>query len=104
MKNKKVIVYPGSFDPFTLGHKDLVDRALKMFDHVIIAVLKNPQKDLLLDPEERIKVIKSYFQDSEAVTIDTFEGLLVDYLKEKEVNLIMRGMRMLSDFEYEFQM
>ncbi|MCK4642354.1 pantetheine-phosphate adenylyltransferase [bacterium] len=104
MKNKKVIVYPGSFDPFTLGHKDLVDRALKMFDHVIIAVLKNPQKDLLLDPEERIKVIKSYFQDNEAVTIDTFEGLLVDYLQEKEVNLIMRGMRMLSDFEYEFQM
>ena len=104
MKNKKVIVYPGSFDPFTLGHKDLVDRALKMFDHVIIAVLKNPQKDLLLDPEERIKVTKSYFQDNEAVTIDTFEGLLVDYLQEKEVNLIMRGMRMLSDFEYEFQM
>ncbi len=104
MKNKKVIVYPGSFDPFTLGHKDLVDRALKMFDHVIIAVLKNPQKDLLLAPEERIKVIKSYFQDNEAVTIDTFEGLLVDYLQEKEVNLIMRGMRMLSDFEYEFQM
>ena len=104
MKNKKVIVYPGSFDPFTLGHKDLVDRALKMFDHVIIAVLKNPQKELLLDPEERIKVIKSYFQDNEAVTIDTFEGLLVDYLQEKEVNLIMRGMRMLSDFEYEFQM
>ena len=104
MKNKKVIVYPGSFDPFTLGHKDLVDRALKMFDHVIIAVLKNPQKDLLLDPEERIKVIKSYFQDNAAVTIDTFEGLLVDYLPEKEVNLIMRGMRMLSDFEYEFQM
>ena len=89
MKNKKVIVYPGSFDPFTLGHKDLVDRALKMFDHVIIAVLKNPQKDLLLDPEERTKVIKSYFHDNQAVSMF--------HMNKKACVEINRGILILTD-------
>ncbi len=102
--NKKIVVYPGSFDPFTIGHKDLVLRAKKIFKHVVIAVLKNPKKHTMFTAEERMDIIKSYVDDIEGITIDSFEGLLVDYLKQKELNLIMRGMRMLSDFEYEFQM
>lgn len=101
---KDVIVYPGSFDPFTFGHKDLVNRALNIFDQVIIAVLENPKKNTLLNVEERISIIKSYFHDNDNVEIVSFKGLLVDYLKSKGLNVIMRGMRMLSDFEFEFQM
>ena len=101
---KNIIVYPGSFDPFTLGHRDLVDRALNIFDKVIIAVLENPKKNTLLTVDERIKVIKSYFKNNAKIEITSFKGLLVDFLRSRDINVIMRGMRMLSDFEYEFQM
>ncbi|MCD6578572.1 pantetheine-phosphate adenylyltransferase [bacterium] len=101
---KNIIVYPGSFDPFTFGHEDLVNRALNIFDEVVVAVLENPKKDTLLSVEERIEIIKNYFKGNDSVKIVAFEGLLVDFLKTNGLNIIMRGMRMLSDFEFEFQM
>lgn len=104
MKNESIIIYPGSFDPFTKGHCDLVLRALKIFDKVIISVLKNPKKKTLFSVDERADIIKSYFPNEGKVEVDIFSGLLVDYLKSRSINLIMRGLRMLSDFEYEFQM
>ncbi len=101
---KSIIVYPGSFDPFTFGHEDLVNRALKIFDKVIIAVLENPKKNTLFTVGERIDIIKSYFKENANVEVTSFKGLLVDFLKKNNMDVIMRGMRMLSDFEFEFQM
>ena len=104
---KKVAVYPGTFDPITNGHLDLLARGLKIFDKVIIAVAHNPGKKPLFTLEERLKMIEDTLANSplkERVIIDSFEGLLVDYLKKVGAQVVLRGLRAVSDFEYEFQM
>ncbi len=101
---KKTAIYPGSFDPLTNGHIDIIERALDIFDEVIIAVLHNPNKKVLFTMDERVKMIKQSFNGSKSVLVDSFGGLLVDYAKMKNAVAIIRGMRALSDFESEFQM
>ena len=100
----KTAIYPGFFDPVTNGHLSIVTRALEIFDSLIIAILNNPKKIPLFTVEERIKMIEQAVSDQSNVRIDTFDGLLVDYVVSKESNVILRGLRALSDFEYEFQM
>ena len=100
----KTAIYPGFFDPITNGHLSIVTRALKIFDHLIIAILNNPKKVPLFTVEERIQMIEQAVSCQSNIKIDTFDGLLVDYAVEKESNVILRGLRALSDFEYEFQM
>ena len=100
----RIIVYPGSFDPVTNGHLNLVERALHIFDHIIIAVARNLSKMPLFTIEERVAMIRSALQDNPRVTIESFEGLLIEYLNSKNANVILRGLRQLSDFDYEFQM
>lgn len=100
----KIAIYPGSFDPFTNGHVDIVERALKIFDKVIIAILHNPSKKALFSIEERIEMINGSFDTLENISVDAFDGLLVDYAQMKNAVAIVRGMRAISDFENEFQM
>ncbi len=101
---KRVAVYPGSFDPITNGHVDLIKRGLKMLDEIVILIATNAEKQALFTVEERLDMIREVFKDNERVTVDTYPGLLVDYLKKIEATIIFRGLRALSDFEYEFQM
>lgn len=101
---KRVAVYPGSFDPITNGHVDLVKRGIKMFDEIIILIATNPDKISLFSVEERLEMIREIYKDNEKVKVDSYPGLLIDYLKKCEVNVIFRGLRALSDFENEFQM
>ena len=101
---KKIAVYPGSFDPITNGHTDLVKRGLKMFDEIIILVATHAHKSSLFSVAERVAMIREIFKDNEKVKVDSYPGLLVNYLREHEINVIFRGLRALSDFEYEFQM
>ena len=103
-KEKKIAIYPGSFDPLTNGHIDIIERALEIFDEVIIAVLNNPNKKALFTTEERIDMIKSSFNGEKAVLVDSFGGLAVEYAKMQNAVAIIRGMRAVSDFESEFQM
>ena len=100
----KTAVYPGTFDPITNGHLSIVNRALKIFDKLIIAILNNPQKEPLFSIEERISMIKDVLKSKSNIEVDVFDGLLVDYVIEKKSNVVLRGIRALSDFEYEFQM
>jgi len=99
-----IAVYPGTFDPITNGHLSIVNRALKIFDKLIIAILNNPQKEPLFSIEERIAMIKDVLRSKSNIEVDVFDGLLVDYVLKKKSNVILRGIRALSDFEYEFQM
>ncbi|MBU0734125.1 MAG: pantetheine-phosphate adenylyltransferase [Proteobacteria bacterium] len=101
---KKSAIYPGFFDPITNGHLSIVARGLHIFDHLVIAILNNPQKAPLFTIDERISMIKEAVKGKPNVEVDTFDGLLVDYVIQKESNIILRGLRALSDFEYEFQM
>lgn len=103
---KRVAVYPGSFDPITNGHADLVSRSLQVFDKVIVAVAFNPHKDAAwFTPDERVAMIRSTFKaEGERVEADKFSSLLVDYAVAKGANVIVRGLRAVADFEYEFQM
>ena len=101
---KKTAVYPGFFDPITNGHLSVVTRGLEIFDKVIIAILNNPKKAPLFSIEERIAMIKKSLRGKPNIEVDTFDGLLVDYVIQKKSNIILRGLRALSDFEYEFQM
>lgn len=103
-KKKKTAIYPGSFDPLTNGHIDIIERALGIFDEVIVAVLHNPNKKALFTMEERVDMIRESFNGKKAVLVDSFGGLLVDYAKMKQAVAIIRGMRAISDFESEFQM
>jgi pantetheine-phosphate adenylyltransferase len=101
-----IAIYPGSFDPITNGHVDLVKRTLRVFDKVIVAIATNPDKDhSLFSVEERLKMINDSFADLQGrVEADSFQGLLVDYAERKHSKVIIRGLRAVSDFEYEFQM
>jgi len=101
---KKIAIYPGSFDPITYGHLDIVKRALKIFDSIIIAVASNSKKTALFTPDERVQLIRLAVKDLPRVTVDWFEGLTVEYAEKRKVNAIVRGLRAVSDFEYEFQM
>ena len=96
-------IYPGSFDPITNGHVDIVQRALAMFDRVVVAIANNVRKAPLFSVEERTAHIRAAVQ-STRVEVDSFEGLLVDYVKKKGARIVVRGLRALSDFEYEFQL
>ena len=100
----KVAVFPGSFDPLTNGHLDLIRRGLSVFDRVIVAILVNSEKQPLLSVEERASLIREVLADEPRVSVDTFSGLLVDYAVRVEAQAIIRGLRAISDFEYEFQM
>lgn len=105
MANKnRIAIYPGSFDPLTNGHIDIIQRALEIFDQVIIAVLHNPSKQALFTMDERVKMIRQSFNGQNGIQVDSFGGLLVDYAKMKKAVAIIRGMRAISDFESEFQM
>jgi pantetheine-phosphate adenylyltransferase len=103
-KEKKIAIYPGSFDPLTNGHIDIIERALGIFDEVIIAILHNPNKKALFSMKERIEMIRDSFNGEKAVQVDSFGGLAVEYAKMKKAVAIIRGMRAVSDFESEFQM
>lgn len=100
----KIAVYPGSFDPITKGHLDIIKRSAEVFDEVIVAVLVNPDKKGFFNIEERVELIKKSTQNISNVKIDSFQGLLVDYMKEKKAKVIVKGLRVVSDFEYELQM
>jgi pantetheine-phosphate adenylyltransferase len=102
--SEKTAVYPGTFDPITNGHLSIVNRALKIFDKLVIAILNNPKKVPLFSLDERIYMIKEAFKGRPDIEVDSFDGLLVDYVVKKKSNVILRGLRALSDFEYEFQM
>jgi pantetheine-phosphate adenylyltransferase len=103
-KMTKMAIYPGSFDPITNGHLSILRRALTIFDSVTVAVATNPRKKTLFTFEERLEMIRESIKNDEKVFVDSFSGLLVDYVVSKNTNVILRGMRALSDFEYEFQM
>jgi len=99
----KTAVYPGSFDPVTKGHVDVIERALKIFDKVVIAIGDNPEKKPLFSTDERIEMLKESTKHLKNIEIDKIEGLLLNYVKSKDTNIILRGLRAVSDFEFEFQ-
>ncbi|MBS3732364.1 MAG: pantetheine-phosphate adenylyltransferase [Desulfobacterales bacterium] len=101
---EKIAIYPGSFDPVTNGHLDIIERGLKIFDRIIITILENPAKELLFTVGERIELLKQALEDYSNIEIDSYDGLLVDYAWKRNAHAILRGMRAVSDFEYEFQM
>jgi pantetheine-phosphate adenylyltransferase len=100
----KVAIYPGSFDPITYGHIDIIERAIEIFDKVIVAIAHNAEKRGLFSIEERLKIVKTIFEDDPYVIVDSFKGLLVDYVAKTNAKVILRGLRATSDFEYEFHM
>jgi pantetheine-phosphate adenylyltransferase len=97
-------VFPGSFDPITNGHLDIIARSLSVFDEVVVAILVNPEKSPLFTVEERVDIIREAYRGEPRVRVDTFSGLLVDYAERVGAAVIVRGLRAISDFEYEFQM
>jgi pantetheine-phosphate adenylyltransferase len=101
---EKVAIYPGSFDPITYGHVDVIERALEIFDKVIVAIAHNAEKRNLFTVEERLEMVKTIFKDTPNVIVDSFKGLLVDYVAKTNAKVILRGLRATSDFEYEFHM
>ncbi|MEQ3694852.1 MAG: pantetheine-phosphate adenylyltransferase [Alcanivorax sp.] len=98
------VVYPGTFDPITNGHIDLVERAARMFDHIILAVAESPKKRPLFDMDTRVDLAKDVLSHLHNVEVVGFSNLLADFVKEKRANIILRGLRAVSDFEYEFQL
>lgn len=102
----KLAIYPGTFDPITNGHLDIIIRSVKFVDKLIIAVSKNNEKNTLFKIEERIEIIKKVIEDENIsnVEVDAFNGLLMTYANKKKANIVIRGLRAISDFEYEFQM
>ncbi|PYT18364.1 MAG: pantetheine-phosphate adenylyltransferase [Acidobacteria bacterium] len=97
-------VYPGTFDPITNGHLDIISRGGTLFDRIIVAILRNPEKDPLFPLEERVDILRSVVGKWPSVVVEAFDGLLVEYARERGAQVIVRGLRALSDFEYEFQM
>jgi pantetheine-phosphate adenylyltransferase len=99
-----IAVYPGSFDPVTNGHLDLIERGSKIFDELIVGILRNPGKDPLFSVGERLEMVREATQHCPNVSVDSFDGLLVDYAAEKGASVLLRGIRAISDYEYELQM
>lgn len=99
-----IAIYPGSFDPVTNGHLDLIERGAKMFDRLIVAVLQNFEKQPLFSVPERVEMLREVTRAWPSVGVDVFEGLLVDYARKREAGVILRGIRAISDYEYELQM
>jgi len=97
-------VYPGSFDPLTNGHVDIITRGGRLFDRIIVAILVNAEKSPLFSTTERVEIAREVFKDQKNVEVDTFDGLLVDYVERRKAQVIVRGLRAVSDFEFEFQM
>jgi pantetheine-phosphate adenylyltransferase len=101
---EKRAVYPGFFDPITNGHVDIIIRGLRLFDKIIVAVLKNPKKKPLFSTKERVGMIKAIFAREPRIDVQAFDGLLVEFAEANKANVVIRGLRAVSDFEYEFQM
>jgi pantetheine-phosphate adenylyltransferase len=101
---KRIAIYPGTFDPITNGHLDVIRRALRIFDHLIVAVAVNDRKIPLFNTEERLGMIRSSLRGMPRVKADSFQGLLVEYARRRKASAVIRGIRAVSDFEYEFQM
>jgi pantetheine-phosphate adenylyltransferase len=99
-----VAIYPGSFDPLTNGHVDIILRGARLFDRIIVAILQNREKTPLFSVDERMETAREVFADEPKVEVDAFDGLLVDFARQKGAHVIVRGLRAISDFEYEFQM
>ncbi|MBM7644242.1 pantetheine-phosphate adenylyltransferase [Scopulibacillus daqui] len=99
-----IAICPGSFDPVTYGHLDIIQRGAKVFDEVIVAVLNNSSKNPLFTVEERVELLKESTKDLPNVSVDWFEGLMIDFAKKKKVNAVLRGLRAISDYEYELQL
>ena len=97
-------VYPGSFDPLTNGHVDIILRGARLFDRIVVAILVNAEKHPLFTMSERIEIAREVFKHHSNVEVDTFEGLLVDYMERRKAQVVVRGLRAISDFEFEFQM
>jgi len=104
MSAPRIAVCPGSFDPMTMGHVDIIERAAHLFDRVVVAVLVNPGKLPLFTLDERVDIAREVFAGHPNVEVETFQGLLVEYAQQKQASVIVRGLRAVSDFEYEFQM
>lgn len=100
----RLAVYPGSFDPITNGHVDIIERGLRLFDHVVVAVLRNETKAPLFSAAERVQLIRDVFRDRPGLEVDTFDGLLVDYAAARGAAVIVKGLRSIADYEYESQM
>ena len=100
----RLAIYPGSFDPLTNGHVDIILRGARMFDRILVAVLVNAGKQPMFEAIDRVNMVREVFREYPNVEVDTFGGLLVDYAREKRATVIVRGLRAVSDFEYEFQM
>jgi len=101
---KRFAIYPGSFDPITDGHVDLIRRGCHIFDRVLVAVLQNPDKAPLFEVEERVAMVRAIFRRETKVAVKAFSGLLVDFVRKEGAHVVVRGLRVMSDFEYEFQM
>lgn len=100
----KIAVYPGSFDPVTFGHLDIIDRALQIFDGVVVAVARNSEKNALFSVPERLALLSEILKDKPKASVETFDGLLVDFVQKRGASVIIRGLRAVSDFEFEFQL
>jgi pantetheine-phosphate adenylyltransferase len=104
MNTDTLAIYPGSFDPLTNGHVDIIQRGSRLFDRIVVAILLNVEKSPLFTVEERVEIAREVFAGNPNVEVDTFDGLLVDYARRKGAGVIVRGLRAISDFEYEMQM
>jgi len=100
----KIAIYPGTFDPITNGHLDIIERAIKLFDSVVITIARNSTKNPLFSDEERLDMIREAVKGMKQVEVDSFEGLLVNYAKKRNATAVLRGLRAISDFEYEFSL
>lgn len=104
MNAETLAIYPGSFDPLTNGHVDIIQRGSRLFDRIVVAILLNVEKSPLFTVDERVDIAREVFRSNPNVEVDTFDGLLVDYARRKRAGVIVRGLRAISDFEYEMQM
>jgi pantetheine-phosphate adenylyltransferase len=103
-RRPQVAIYPGSFDPLTNGHVDIIERGARLFERIVVAILVNPEKSPLFTVPERVALAREVFTGWDNVEVDTFNGLLVDYARRKQASAVVRGLRAISDFEYEMQM